>query len=167
MYFPICARCRSKNTLGDEICGSCRITLSVAKVINTIIDRCDGKRTRAMEYVGLTNKKYYFKLLNEIPEISEAWEGSDDVPDILMDNEQKTTKPRKIVGTNILNEATQQEYDWFYKKIFRETDYTRLPNAKQEEFINWLWSVDLNRLSIKDARAKLLEYNIDKEVIKL
>lgn len=164
MFFPICARCKSKNTLGNEICYSCKLTLANAKVINTAIDACNGKKTNAMFALGMGNSKFFWKLINDIPEIRDAWD--DDEDDILTEREEPK-EIRKVLGSKVLNEATQQEYDWFYKKIFRESDYAKLSTGKQERFIKWLWSQNLDRLSIKDARVKLLEYNGKKEVINL
>jgi len=156
MYFPICTRCHSKNNFGSKVCCSCKITISFAREINTELDKNKGNKRKTMIGAGYNNPNFFRDLIQQIPEISNAWEHITD---------EAIDEPRKIFGNKISNKANPQEIVWS-KRISRETDYTRMDYLKQEEFIVWLWSQDINRLSLKDARAKLLEYN-GKEVISL
>lgn len=157
MFFPICTRCHSKNNFGSKICCSCKITLAFAKEINTELKKNKGNKLKTMRGAGYNNSTFFHGLIQQIPEISNA---RDDVIDEVVD------EPRKIFGIKIFNKANPEEVRWA-KRVIRETDYSQMPYAKQEKFIEWLWSQNVNRLPTKDARAKLLEYNGKKEVIEL
>ncbi|GEM_PF-5062707 len=74
MYHPYCKRCFTKNNLGKNVCGSCKVTIAVAKEINTAIDFCEGNKKRVSRYLGFQNRSSFYRLSQSIPEIVEAWD---------------------------------------------------------------------------------------------
>ena len=158
MYYYHCTRnkCFSKNNFGKKVCHSCNLTLKFAIEVNTSMEELDGNISNVMKSMGVASKSHFYGLVHQIPEISDAWTSVKGV---------EINGIRKIMGSdNVINQANANEIKWS-SRMQRETDYTSMPEWKQEKFMEWVFSQDTNRLSFKDAREKLLEYNKVNEVI--
>jgi hypothetical protein len=154
MYFPYCLRCHTLNNFGDKNCGSCKVTFSVARAVNTAIDKFHGNKQKTMKYLGITNRNRFYELTECIPEISNAWEFIKDRP---------IDEVTKIIGSKVLNKANPTQLR-LLKALPREYDYCQMTSELQREFVDWVLE-NWKTLSRKQMRNKLPKPDRDVIVI--
>lgn len=150
MNYPFCTRCLSKNNLGQKICGSCDVTLAIVTSINTAIKFCGRNKKKASRYLGFKNRTSFYKLTQAIPEIYDAWDEIQGVPQ---------DEVKKILGTKVMDKATITEQR-MWKKILRLSDYHDMTEKKQQDFADWFHS-DSSRITFAMAKEKLKEMGTD------
>jgi hypothetical protein len=146
MFYPFCERCHTRNNFGRKLCGSCELTIGVAKRVNGAIYLFNDNKEKAMKFLGFSNRNSFYAILREIPEIAQAWDGIE---------ESKREDRRKIFGNKVLNKTTKRERGFFWK-VLREHDYYCLPEIIQEKFVNWI-SENRNELTLIEVKEKLKE----------
>ncbi|MDC1174107.1 hypothetical protein OAT67_01830 [Bacteriovoracaceae bacterium] len=154
MIYPYCRRCQTKNNHGKKTCGSCRVTIAVARELNNAINFCKGNKKQVARFLGFQNRSSFYRLSQAIPEVHEAWEAIEGKPQ---------DEAKKILGTRVMDKVTLTEFR-MWKKLLRFYDYQIMEDEKQRQFVDWFHS-NSSRITLAEAKGKIVE--IDSDVIRI
>lgn len=84
------------------------------------MDICDGNKVKVSRYLGFKNRTSFYKLVQKIPEIYNAWDEIKGVPQ---------DEAKKILGTSVMDKATITEQR-MWKKVLRIQDYYQMDEKK-------------------------------------
>lgn len=153
MYYPFCKRCHTKDNFGDHTCGSCRITLKVAKEVNTILYDFKGDKTKTARFLGASRSTFY-KFASQVPEIYSFWDGIEGV---------RLDDTKKVIGYKTRNKMNFTEHR-LWKKVLRLREFADIAEDKQAEFVEWFHE-NSTYMTLSKAKEKLRE--LDGDVIRV
>lgn len=149
MYHPFCKRCHTRDNFGKHTCGSCQLTLCVAKELNTVLRNFNGDKTKTAKFMGVSRSNLY-ELMSQIPEIYKYWDGIEG---------KKLEEVKKVLGNKVRNKMNFTEHR-LWKKILRFGEFADIDDDKKKDFVEWFYE-NSKEVTLGLAKEKLKELSSD------